>query len=154
MVLMKTKPRAAGIENNHHNQKSHWCHCGDCFVRKVVCQVGLCGSTGIGDDLADLSAAFGFYVAKVQGHNVFHHNGPHGSLHVEGGNMGAYQSHDVQKHAKEGKAYCVPAIGGDSLSLGKIKLHAKHFLHDPPDVIKWHKCDQSTDPGKNHGKNA
>lgn len=59
-----------------------------------------------------------------------------------------------QKHAKESKAYCVPAIGEDSLSLGKIKLYAKHFMHDPTDVIKWYKCGQSTDSGKNHGKNA
>ena len=37
---------------------------------------------------------------------------------------------------------------------GKIKLYAKHFMHDPTDAIKWHKCGQSTDSVKKHGKNA
>ena len=73
---------------------------------------------------------------------------------MEGRNVGTHQGRDVQKHAEECEAYRVPAIGGDSLGFCEIQLHAEHFLHDFPDVIKWHKCNERADSREDHGKDA
>ena len=152
VVVRSVRFSQTPVEKEHHDQKTDRGNCGNRFVWLIVCQIGLCGSTGVDNNLTDLFASFTFYVAKWQGHDMSHRDGTHGCLYMKGGNVGAHEACDVQKHAKNGKSHSVPAVGKNSLCLGKIKLYTKYFPHDAPDVVKWHKSNESADPGEDHRK--
>ena len=114
-------------------------------------QVGFGSCAGFIDDLTQPAAAKLLHLADRQPDDLFHHLQAQIGGNAKGTFVRAHQSPDVDQYRRYGKQHCHPAIAHQLLRTVKIRRDRQHFLHDLPDIVERHQCDERTDCRKHPG---